>query len=144
MIRRRSPGFLVPDPEVRFAFDRAFYLQSGWMFVVGVVLLSIPSSHFATNSWAFLNQIPGADDTVGAAYLTLGVAMTAALWFGHQRWMAVALGVAGSIVWTFGVFLLLPVLSGATGGIGFALAFYPGAHMLSTSVTLWHRHELRP
>lgn len=99
----------------------------------------MPSSRFATPSWQFVQAVPGGDNVLGAAYLCLAAVMAAGLVAGHQQWMAASLALAGILNWTLGLFLLAGALNGNTGGIGFAMALYPGAHMLLISAMMWRR-----
>lgn len=132
-------GFVVPEDTLRWGAGRTMRLQAGWMAIVGSALLILPSSRFTTPSWQFVQAVPGGDNAIGAAYLCLATVMAAGLVAGHQQWMAISLAVGGILNWSLGLFLLAGAMNGNTGGIGFAMALYPGVHMLLISVMIWHR-----
>lgn len=130
----------VSEGDLRFVFGRTLQIQTGWMFLVAVSLLAIPTRRFTTPSWQFIQLIPHGDDFFGAIYLILAtiLALTYWRWWNQQR-MAVALTISGMLNWTLGIFLLTGALQGSAGGMGFPMALYPGAHMMLISVTLWKR-----
>lgn len=132
----------VSEGDLRFVFGRTLQIQTGWMFLVAVALLAIPSRRFTTPSWQFIEYIPHGDDVAGIVYLILAMVLGCTYWrWWNQQRMAVALTLSGFLNWTLGIFLLAGAVQGSAGGMGFPMALYPGAHMFLISVTLWRREK---
>lgn len=127
--------FDIPELTIRASFHRTLMYQMLWMILVGTVMLALPDSRFTSSSWQFIEMAPHGDDLVGAAYVLLGCVMAFCL-RRDQRALSFAVGFAGMLNWTMGVFLLVGALNGSSGGLGFPLALYPGWHMISTAATL--------
>lgn len=135
----RNPGIRVADFSLKYGLRHTLRLQTGWMILVGAVLLAMPTRRFSGPSWQFVVGVPHGDDWLGLTYVALGAIMATALTRHHQQLMAVALMMAGMMNWTLGVFLMAGAINGNAGGLGFPMALYPGGHMLLISAMLWRR-----
>lgn len=127
----------LTESVIRDGLTRTLWLQAAWMLGVGVILIVLPSRRFDTPSWQFIQQLPWGDNGVGALYAATGLLMVVVLQRRRMHLLGVLLLVGGLINWMLGTTLALGALHGATGGLGFPLAMYPGAHMLMTSAMLW-------
>lgn len=127
----------ITESTIRDGLDRTLWFQAAWMLGVGLVLIAIPSRRFDTPSWQFIQQLPWGDNGVGTLYAVIGLLMGAAVWRKHTHLIGVLLLAGGLLNWMFGTILALGALHGSTGGMGFPMAMYPGAHMLMTSAMLW-------
>lgn len=127
----------LTESVIRDGLNRTLWLQATWMLGVGLILIVLPSRRFDTPSWQFIQQLPWGDNGVGALYATIGLLMAVAMHRKRTHLLGVLLLAGGLINWMFGTILALGALHGATGGMGFPMAMYPGAHMLMTSAMLW-------
>src|SRR5262245_10838768 len=130
--------FDLERDDVDWTLYAVYWLQTGFLIMVGALLIAIPQRRFG-GSFQFVLQTPGGKYLFGLLAIAVGVALIWALLRGNQVCMSRGLFVGGTTFGVFGLFLLTGAVFGPTGVLGSPAFFYIAGHMILQSVLLSKR-----